>query len=75
MGLSLTADTGEPPKNAVLPTFKLEFQNRNLSKIVNKQLSVEISIFFIIEILREINFEDSRSAKSAILTQFEALNF
>ena len=29
----------------------------------------------IIQILREINFEDSRSAKSAILTRLEALNF
>ena len=28
----------------------------------------------IIQILREINFEDSRSAKSAILTNLEALN-
>ena len=32
-------------------------------------------VFCIIEILREINFEDSRIAKSAILTQLEALNF
>ena len=31
--------------------------------------------FCIIEILREINFEDSRSAKLAILTHLEALNF
>ena len=31
--------------------------------------------FSITEILREINFEDSWSAKSAILTQLEALNF
>ena len=54
MGLSMSAANGEPPKNAVLPAFRLEFQNGNSSKIVNKQLSVEISIFFIIEILREI---------------------
>ena len=31
--------------------------------------------FCIIQILREINFEDSRSAKSAILTHLEALDF
>ena len=31
--------------------------------------------FYITEILREINFVDSRSAKSAILTHLEALNF
>ena len=31
--------------------------------------------FCTIEILREINFEDSWSAKSAILTHLEALNF
>ena len=31
--------------------------------------------FSITQILREINFEDSRSAKSAILTHFELLNF
>ena len=31
--------------------------------------------FFITQILREINFGDSRSAKSAILTHSEALNF
>ena len=31
--------------------------------------------FSIIQILPEINFEDSRSAKSAILPQLEALNF
>ena len=30
--------------------------------------------FTITQILREINFEDSRSAKSAILTHLEALN-
>ena len=32
-------------------------------------------IFCIIQILREINFTDSGSAKSVILTHFEALNF
>ena len=31
--------------------------------------------FCIIQILREINLEDSRNAKSAILTHFKALNF
>ena len=31
--------------------------------------------FFITQILHEINFWDSRSAQSAILTQSEALNF
>ena len=31
--------------------------------------------FAIIQILREINFEHSRSAKSAIVTHLEALNF
>ena len=31
--------------------------------------------FSITQILREINFGDSRSAKSAILTHLEALNF
>ena len=31
--------------------------------------------FCITEILREINFEDSRSAKSAISTHLEALDF
>ena len=31
--------------------------------------------FSITDILREINFKDSRSAKSAILTHLEALNF
>ena len=31
--------------------------------------------FSITQILREINFEDSNSAKSAILSHLEALNF
>ena len=31
--------------------------------------------FSITQISREINFEDSQSAKSAILTRFETLNF
>ena len=31
--------------------------------------------FSITQILREINFENSRSEKSAILTHFEALKF
>ena len=31
--------------------------------------------FSITQILREINFEDSRRAKSAILTHLEALDF
>jgi len=31
--------------------------------------------FAITQILREINLEDSRSAKSAILSHLEALNF
>ena len=31
--------------------------------------------FSVFQILHEINFEDSKSAKSAILTQLEALNF
>ena len=31
--------------------------------------------FSITQILREINFEESRSAKSAIVTHLEALNF
>ena len=31
--------------------------------------------FSITQILREINFRDSRSAKSTILTHLEALNF
>ena len=35
---------------------------------------MEIKRFFIIQILREINFEDSRSAKSAISTHLEPLN-
>ena len=37
--------------------------------------SVEISQFFYHSDLREINFWDSRSAYSAILTNLEALNF
>ena len=32
-------------------------------------------IFFITQILRKIKFGDSRSAKSAIFTHLEALNF
>ena len=31
--------------------------------------------FHVIQILREINFRDSRSAKSVILTHLEAVNF
>ena len=31
--------------------------------------------FSITQVLREINFRDARSAKSAILTHLEALNF
>ena len=31
--------------------------------------------FSVTQILREINFEDSKSAKSAILTQLEAFKF
>ena len=37
-------------------------------------LSVEIMIFFITQILREINFGDCRRAKSAIQTHLEAQN-
>ena len=33
-----------------------------------------LMIFIITQILREINFRDSKSAKSAILTHLEALN-
>ena len=47
----------------------------NFQKFNAKAHSVEISAFFIIQILREINFGDSRSAKSAISLHFEALNF
>ena len=36
---------------------------------------MEIWEFFTTLILREINFEDSRSPESAILTQVETLNF
>ena len=36
---------------------------------------VNLMIFFIIQILREINFEYFRIAKCAILTHLEALNF
>ena len=35
----------------------------------------KIGDFFVNHVLREINFEDSRSAKYAILTHLEALNF
>ena len=35
---------------------------------------VKISLFCIAQILREIKFEDSRSAKSTIFTHLEALN-
>ena len=41
---------------------------------VSKQ-SVEISFYPNTWILREINYEDFWSAKSAILTHLEALNF
>ena len=37
--------------------------------------NAEISGFSVTQILREINFEDSRSAKSAFSTHFEALKF
>ena len=37
--------------------------------------SVEIQDFFIAQFLREINFEDSKSATSAISTHLVALNF
>ena len=40
-----------------------------------KYHSVEISAFSVTQILREINFLDFRSAKSAIVTYLEALNF
>ena len=35
----------------------------------------KIHDFSIIRIVREINFEDSKSAKSVILTHLEAMNF
>ena len=38
------------------------------------QCSVEISGFSVIQILREINFEESRSSKTAVLAIFGALN-
>ena len=37
--------------------------------------SVEIQDFCFTQILREINFEDSRSAKTAVCAILEALNF
>ena len=43
-------------------------QNRNLRMWKSQNFSIT-------QILREINFWDSRSAKSAILTHIEALNF
>ena len=47
-----------------------------LLRIVFKVCTVwKFHYFCIIQILREINFEDIRSAKSAILPYLEALNF
>ena len=43
-------------------------------KLTVTEYSVEISWFFINQILREVNFGDSRSAKSAISIHLEALN-
>ena len=53
----------------MLPTLYLFLPIRNLG------CGVKISGYFYHSDLREINFEDSRSAKSAILTHLEALNF
>ena len=47
----------------------LHYSMRNLNTVW------KLHDFSITQILREINFEDSRSAKSAILTDLEALNF
>ena len=46
-----------------------------MKKIHSKATVWKFHDFFIIQILREINFEASWSAKSAILPHLEALNF
>ena len=65
------------------------FCSRNLNPLRKKSVKKQASAFKIItnctvwkfqnfcitEILREINFEDSRSPKSAILTHLQALNW
>ena len=48
---------------------------RNFHSVMPTDHSVEISWFFITQILREIISGNSRSAKPAILTHLEALNF
>ena len=59
----------------MLPFFILFFFEP-LFLIVFLQYTVwKFHNFSITQILREINFGDSRSAKSAILGHFEALNF
>ena len=52
-------------------------QNFRVYEIVKRSLSTvgKFRDFCIIQILREIKFEDFQSAKSAILPHLEALNF
>ena len=60
-GLHLRPRRGLPTKNGL--------------KKVNKITVWKFNDFSITQILREINLGESRSAKSAILTHLEALNF
>ena len=57
-------------------TFTLVFQHLKVPNLSGSDFTVwKFHDFSVTQISREINFRDSRSAKSAILTHLEALNF
>ena len=65
---------------SVLPTSDTVLHNQTKCKLVTLFLlhfpsRTQCGNFMIFQILREINFGDSRSAKSSILTNLEALTF
>ena len=67
------------PKNGLFSEICLRFGNSNTKWIFVMQVFIpqcgNFMIFSITHILREIKFEDSRSAKSAVFKHLEALNF
>ena len=57
-------------------TFTLVFQHLKVPNLSGSDFTVwKFHDFTVTQILREINFEDARSAQSAILTHLGTLNF
>ena len=65
--------------NLLLQRFRTSpYQTQGLTKSLSKSVNFTVwkfHDFYISQILREINFGEFRSAKSAILTHLEGLNF